>query len=249
MKTLTLKKGGLLETTEWVYDDEKEEGSYVTEPAGDFYPAYLNNVCELDDDVTLRDVFLLLDRDLDFYSILIGNWVDEIVREGLDTTPETCKDIDYLELCWWFTRSKHEGKVDFTGHLFPDFHGYGNWDECPGVEPGTKGNIGVSMTPSYKLLDLPLKLKKDTAILFEDLDFKWKTIQELNAHQETEYLSVNDCSYTLYHILYGIIWELSFHGGPKNRDDHAKVLKDCVDKIKEGDYESVPIDELLDEED
>lgn len=241
---LTIAKGGKLLQTEWVYDDEKEEGSYVTSELDDFAATgLLFEHCELADDITLRDIFLLLEKNLDFYQVVIRNWVEELVREGLDgpTVPDNESPyIDYLELYWHFEGSKFEGKRTLGGYSFPEFHGVSKalteeeLKDYPGFKAGDVINIAVDFTPTNKLMDLPVKLKKKPWIAEDDLDIDFKTADKqevLNSYWSTD--SYDDCIYTLGHILYGIIWELSFCGSPKDRDDKAEMLKERVESIKE----------------
>lgn len=239
MENLTLKKGGKLTKTEWVYDKEKECGEYVTTPINEPSFAYLNDTCVLDDDVTLRDVLLLLQKDITFYSIMLRNWVDELVDEGLNKTPEERGDIDYLELYWHLEKTTYKDKTSFSGHQFPGFHGWGDWDDAS-LASGIKGGIAVEMTPVNELVDLPLRLQHDVAINHTNLDAKWSSIEELQAQQD-EPVKIDECSYTLYHILYGIVWELSFCGSPKDRDEKLSELKDMIKDIKDGNIETSPV--------
>ena len=39
--------------------------------------------CDLQEGVTLKDIFLLVSKNADFWDSLLGNWYREIVTEGL----------------------------------------------------------------------------------------------------------------------------------------------------------------------
>lgn len=64
-----------------------------------------------------------------------------------------------------------------------------------------------------------LKLKINTA--FKINNEKYETITELNVYP------------TLFQVLYGLFWELSFFGDPKKRDSEAKALNETIERIKD----------------
>lgn len=229
---LIIKKGGIL------YDaDEKKD---IT----DDLPLRLFEYCELDNDVTLADIFLLINTHMDFCKLVIGNWVDEIVAEGLDNPTSKNKDIEYLELYWHFDVEYNKDIKTVAGFNFPGFGGVGFeakediYDgEMLTCKKGNRVNYAVEFTPTYELLDLPVKLQNKLYITH------WKKAGMEDVTWNTE-------TFTLGHILYGIIWELSYMGGPEDRDQQREELIDRVEEAKNGEaqgkkYDSV--DELLDD--
>lgn len=204
---------------------------------------YLMDNCVLGEDVTLRDVFLLLKQDIDTYKVIINGHVEKIVEEGLSgkkSEPiEGDCNIDFLELYW--NLEINEGKwPSFGGCQFPQFHAWGDWpnDEFGNHPPGTKGGIAVDFTPSYDLLDYPLKLRGDVNVCITE-DYKWKTAVNLNLPSP---------SYSLLNILYGVIWELGWHGSPEQRVEKSEELESTVKGIKDGTIKTVPIEVPLDDE-
>ena len=222
---LTIEKGGLLLKTEWKYDSEKENGEYITFRPKNPSFCYLMEECELADDIILKDILLLLNKELDFYSVLLGNWVDEIVAEGLKPPTESVFEIDYLELYWLLNKCTDEGIRSLDGHFFPALRGWGNYDNS-----GEKGGIAIGTLPVNSLAYLPLKLKKEAIIYHENLDAEWTTIEELKKQQDDPVV-IDKCPYSLLHILYGIVWELSFFGPPEVRNNKVKDLKELADKV------------------
>ena len=233
MGEITLLKGGVFTETQWVYDEESEVGSNVTTfLEKDEELTKLMDTCSLASDVTLRDVFLVLRRNLPVYRLLLGNWVEEFCEEAFTKPTDTTSDVDFLELYWMFEETIAEGKTSFGGYEFPGFHGWGDWEstEHNGLPPNTKGGIGVEYTPVNQLLDLPLRLKSESSITQSNYDVRWKTLKELDKKQRQP-IHIDECTYTLMHIIYGIIWELSFSGNPKDRDEKFKRLCEAANEV------------------
>jgi hypothetical protein len=243
MEKLEIRKGGRLVKTKWVYDEENKEGQYVGRDVTESAIRYLFDDCVLADDVTLRDVFLLLNTELKLFDIILGNWCEEIVNEGLTGPAQTERDseIEYLELYWVPSRNKFDGKNRMEGTTFPWFHGVGYvlTEEKEYHPAGSRINYGMSFTPVYKLIDLPLKLKKETEVWTQDYD--------AGLRADSKLMDTEEWPMTLGHILQGIIWELSFHGGPESRDKLGAELLQSVESIRSGKAETIPFSDLLDD--
>lgn len=231
---LIIKPGGLIEGKKW--EDRQYKPVDVTESA--LY--HLMSPCTLEEGVTLRDIFLILQRDIEIYQVIINNWVEEIVAEGLSgkQRPEEKGDctIDYLEL-YWNLEAESGKHSDFGGYIFPCFHGWGSWPEDTHTPAGTKGGIGVDFSPSYELIDLPLRLKDTAEVTFLE-NYKYK---------DAERREVAGPVYSLFHILYGIVWELSFMGSPDSRDNKRVELEETVRRIDSGEEKLIPLEEVMSE--
>lgn len=226
--SLTIKSGGQIVLSK--YDEPDKD---VTEYA----LSYLMEECVLDDDVTLRDIFLILQRDLSIYKMLIGNWVDEIVAEGLsgkpfEGDPEDCK-IDYLEL-YWEMAVKIGKKPSFSGYLFPQFHGWGTWTDkiFPNQPDDYKGGIAVGLTPTYELIDIPVKLRPTATV----------TISKNYRQKNDDIQEYVNPEYSLFQILYAIIWELSFFGKPESRDKKMSGFKETIQMIKDDNEKFIQVE-------
>jgi hypothetical protein len=77
---------------------------------------------------------------------------------------------------------------------------------------------GVSLSSSSTLIDLPLQLNT-TCDVYKD-------------YEMTPYLTLPNISYTLIEVIYGIIWELSFFGGPQERQEKKEELDSMVDDLE-----------------
>ena len=83
-----------------------------------------------------------------------------------------------------------------------------------------------------------MKLKKDVDIYRSDFT------KPANADWE-KLATLRNVNYTLGQVLYAILWELSWHGGPEDRDKLNKELKGMVDRINSGEEKTIPMEEVL----
>lgn len=208
----------------------------------DSAPRFLWESCRFAEGVTLRDLFTILRRDIDLYEVIFGNWVKEIVSEGLDNEPEE-SGLSHLCLSWVVTVNDHwdevaqqntEGKA-VSGYTFPDFHGIGETDIT----------YSVAFTPLYQMMDLEVKLDRNFVISDEAEFFRaHRKAGEYPQRGEFD-TTYQDSTFNLMQILYGIIWELSFFGGPTERDETAEDLKRRVEEVESGDAVTYSLDEVM----
>lgn len=153
---LIIKPGGELYRVDWVYDEEKDEGGYVeTKLDNHLHVTYLfYPTCELDG-VTLRDIFLLLDKNVTFYRVVFGNWLDEYIEEGL-SQGEECEEVEYLEL-YRIVEKWDDGTESYIA-----FTGVGN-----------DMNYGVSASPANEYADKPLRFGR-TYICDKSNEEEWQ---------------------------------------------------------------------------
>lgn len=181
--------------------------------------------CQIDEDVTLEDIFKIVDKNIDFWEFIIGNYCKEIINEGLlkkDKDYDT--NIHYLELYW--SAEEVCGKLEMPD--FMSFHGVGSKETnltselTPGINTKSElDNYAIEMTPTYELVKCEVIVNETFNIIeFEDSEVK------------TLYSSF--LSPTLFQIMYGIFWELSFFGSPQEKDNKAKELEEIVEGLKSG---------------
>ena|SRR5579862_3738450 len=212
MSELLLQKNGIL--LKKYYDETL--GKFNTQDITDISFRHLYDECTLENGVTLRDVFLLLQKNIEVYHAILGNWCDEIVNEGLSGGHDDLSDkanLDYLELCWNLTEDTDTNNI--MGYHFPEFHGIGKDNDGEGDH---QIPYAVDFTPTYKLIDLGLILNTRITIRPEFYNL-----------QSPIYHFVG--TFTLGQILYGIIWELSFCGSPTNRDIFKNEVEESAYKI------------------
>lgn len=271
---LHITREGRLIQTYWFYNDDetipkKERGKYLEKDVTDSAIRRLWDDCTLENGVTLKSIFTLLNSEIDLFDLVIGNWCKEIVTEGLTQPPAEYSGIydpdgiEYLELYWSLARSAlwNENKKAFDSDITElqgtkraNFHGIGyelkedklhdwkNEDGTDAVEWSKGGRIpwGMSFTAANAHINYPVKLAQKMII-----ERKQKTKDN---HLTQPPVAIFERSvYTLADILYGIIWELSFHGGPRERDEKSEELKESVDKIRDGSAKTVSWEEFLKE--
>jgi hypothetical protein len=185
----------------------------------------------LADDLVLRDIFLLVHKNMDFCADALGRWTEEITLEGLKKTrkkkkaePYSDASIEYLEVYWEIEASTFHQESSISG-LFPEFGGRGSWYRKIGAKKHKKqyGGICISLTPANQLAPYPLKLNRTVSVYRTNYD-------KLEFLQEPLFTGVG--SVTLLQILYAIYWELSFYGSPRQRRYKLRSLKKTLDGIK-----------------
>ena len=207
---LIIKKGGLL-----IEKDENGKERDVTHEAC----RSLFDTCELEDNLTLRDIFLLLNKDLKFYDLVFASWTEEIVTEGLTRVSNADdREIEYLELKKYGEFDIWEDRKEFNGFDLPSFHGVGK--DTDGIEIG----YAIELQPVSEIIDLPIKLNKEVKVY--EVDYRDK-----KNYPRKEY-NFGECSFTLSQILYGIMWELSFFGSPENRDKMSSEILNRAEEAK-----------------
>jgi hypothetical protein len=112
--------------------------------------------------------------------------------------------------------------LDFhgVGHLLCEDFDYGNGNIYPA---GTRIHFSVSTTPLRELLGIPIRVNPSISICENDLSAK-KYGHEL---EEIQLMGVN-----LGQVLHGILWELSWHGGPETQSQFVDELSARVEDIK-----------------
>lgn len=212
---LIIKKGGIL------FNQESKEIEYTT-------AARLFESCSLDKDITLKDIFTLIEKEIDIYKIVLNNWIDEYIEESKKPTKEIEKDIEYLELHWGIEEYTYEKNTELCNADFPDFRGKGFIAKNDEYEDGRlylkKGNrthYAIEFSPVNELMHLPVKL--NNKLYIQKSNYDTKTYNKSIEMERT---------FTLGQILHGIVFELSFTGSPKDRDDKKEDILKTVDEIK-----------------
>lgn len=227
MNEVRIQKGGKLIEFDWNGDKQK----YIKKDITKLAIAFLFNPCSFEKGSTLRDVFLLLDTNLKMFHVILGNWCDTVVKEGLKPLPKNYKEteIEYIELSY-NKQLEVENKVKkLDGMGFPELHGIGfvqktnryalksqgAYLEC---KAGKRMSFSIALSPPNELSLLPIKLNK-TFKIFND----FKCIEKYEDNQ-----------FTLGQILYGIFWELTFYGPPKKSSKVREDLIKTAAKIRSG---------------
>jgi len=198
---LLIKPGGKLLFLSGGFSKEK-----IEKDATDSITKLLPMQCRVDPEATFKDILLLVQSKIDFFDELIGLYCREFVKEGLS------QDIPrepgtYLELYWRADNSM--GVVE--GLDYPSVH------EVIGEERDS--SRALSFVPSYQFSPLPVRLNHEAKL------YQWVSGKEAGSppklHCEEHTLTLG---FTLFQILYGIFWEMSFFSHPSNREQKAAEI-------------------------
>jgi len=145
MYDLQLKRGGALVSQEWNSDAAK---FIEKEVSADELIFHFNDVVCLATGVTLKDIFLLISKAVEIFSIVTGcPFLDELVAEALSKVEAGEKGIVALEL----KRIAVVHDMELFFHF--DFHGLGE-----------KDTYAIEFTPINELTTYPLILNEDIAL-------------------------------------------------------------------------------------
>lgn len=181
---------------------------------------HINHECEIEKGVTLLNIMDVVASDeiltkvLAIYSDV--NRIEEFHKE-VNKPCKKDKSEEYIEIY-------RTGQI-FKNELmsWTEMSGVNTKEKCDRCEdknyPDHKHYISYDYTPLYKIAKLPVKLNKQYIV--RDLDSDKVVI---NVQQNL----------TLIEILHAIYYDMSFHGGPKDRDKFCnKAVKESAKAIKE----------------
>jgi len=227
--------------------------------------------CELDEDVTLRDIMLLLNTNLQSFNLIIGNYCKEFVElainhkfdPSLETAEQHQDKVDYVELYWsmeidekkdyptfymaqsiqnkrmWqslsqsdvnnpeimkkYTKLKtyiNKDEVKINGYLQPSLHAVSFESKIDIFGDFWTGGRRVGSRINYDMMALtyndmfmrPIRLRSTIDV-------------DIRKNHNKSIITATDASFKLGDILYGILWELSWHGNPKKRSKRVKEIK------------------------
>lgn len=244
LKTLFFTAGSALIRLESHPGEDRADPVDVTDSAIEllFVPV------ELDPDLTLGDIFRLLDRSESLRRVFRQDFASELCAEarkgplpptrGID--PPEVKGIEYLELyrawrldtsesCYWGTQHLH---LHGIGHVLdvdlPDY--------C--TRAGERIQWSISLTPLREMLSLRLCVRETFDVREEDIDAK---------AYGSRIASAKCREVTLGQVIHGVLWELSFHGAPKNQEKVREELREQKAEIDAGTADLVSSHGVFDE--
>jgi len=245
MDKLTLKKGGKLVKT--FYDEKSEKWAEEDMSQAMFVsPRWLYEIgFYVDNDVTLRDVFQYMNNNPTYWEMLLGNWAEEFIAEGLEPPKESKNPhIHYVEMYWSCETSHEDDVVHVVWSKFMDMHMPGVWgkDEPEiGAKKDDPTNWSVMFSSASDLAQYPIRINTEFKIYKDICECKdLKKEQDVLFHADVRQPS-------LFEFLYGIIWELSFCGPPADRDKESEQLHQTYQDLKDGKLETIPFDEVFNE--
>lgn len=224
LKNFRISKGGRLLGDKWNPEERSwEENKDFTEQ----YLVRLDEECLIEEGVILKDVLQLLEN-INAYPILSpmltnGPWLADIVQEGMGVAKEQAH-VDEIRLRWGISIEEDDDGPEINACIYAS--GYSDKDD-------ERWAIGYS--PINTLAQCRISLEYKTQIIDErNFDPKNYPVVILEANKK----------FTLKDILFGLFWELSFHGGPKDRDKVVHELEETIERIRSGEEETIPWEDI-----
>ena len=216
------------------WDGDKQEYVPDTDPHPHGNIVNLRSRCEIEDGVTLLEIFRAVDDDpllMDFIGCY--SWcsaIKEFHDQALLPPPEPKEgDVKMVALEVQAYGEFHRSYKDKHGP--PVFNGI--WWDFTGL--GSDGiNYSVSYSPMNELADVPVRIKP--------------CITFTKDHLPEEMLPPATITISLLEFLDAIYFDISFHGGPKENKEFLEKLHGMVTEIEEGKATLVPFN-FHDEED
>lgn len=216
---LQLCKGGQLKSMEW------EENNYVEKIIDpEDFVFYINESVCLEKNVTLKDLFRLINSDVEYFSIITSCPVlSEMMEEGLseeEADNEFC-EISFLELqrVCYLEEEDADLKKYLSSHM--EFSGVNNEEK-----------YAVELLPLSLLSKFPLFLNEEVSLFYYN-----------NKTQEQETMYNYFQKFTLQELVNGIIEELSF-SGPEQKVEIMEKIKNSIDQLDRGEVETFSLEEI-----
>lgn len=213
----------------------------------------LRSRCELEDGVTLGDIFKAVDADPKLMEFIAHySWcgpIKEFHEEAKLPRPEVKEATDFVKdensgMMVPANEGESDPIVELTVESYAEFHkNYKDKNGPPSFEgvwwhfggTGKSGtNYSVSYTPMNEIAHVPVIIKP---LVHFNKDFL-----------PMESLPPAEITISLLDFLDAIYFDISFHGGPKDNRAFVEELKGMMEEIDNGTAKLVPF-EFHDEED
>lgn len=222
---ITLRKDG-------IYRCDHHEDSAGKIKVHSFLP-YLNEVIEVNEDVTFEDFFEHIMRQKGKYSSVfashLGNyklkqWEEEWNRIPIVDNFNDDYEMTAVGIYWHGESWNYEGEDKIT--ICPEFHGMG-------IDIKSEKEIGlaVEFTPINKLKSYPFKLDA--------------RLNVYSLQKDSKILLSGKKDFTVYEVVSTMLYEISFTGAPEQRDARMSKLKQQVEDIKSGKAKTIPAEEVF----
>ena len=198
---------------------------------------FLNEVIEIEKDVTLGDIFNYIEKDKELFDIVFSShlghhpiqlYIDDINKECPKDDEE---DLDYIELRWFYEHSEYNNKkYKDEIKVFVDVSAIGDFEDQEGFyeegeEKPKKTGYSIEFIQLRKMKNLPVKINKQLDIYKRNKFGPGKNNEDLIATGE-KYFSV-------YDFFGELLYELSFVGDPEKRDEFSCEIDDISEKMYE----------------
>ena len=211
---LRISKGGNLYYRHY----ENNRWKNVTENLSGFLTLNPNNVCDIDEDATLNDIFKLIKKNRDMLINILHPRLDDFLNEIRKRSTNSCNDCDYLEIYWgpildnWSDNKEPDILYDGSHiHLVKDIK------EPTGDPDEDFSYYGIMYAQLNDLKHFPVKLNKTYNI--QRFGKKKKLVKATK-------------EFYLMEILSCMIWDFTWFGGPDGRKKHLKELDKSIEELQ-----------------
>lgn len=231
---ITLTKNKILYNSESFKNNENSKEVHSIIP-------HLSEMVKIEDNFTLYDFFMMLEKDKNLISVLFSSYMSGVVLDPFieevkkDCLEEGKEEIHYLECSW--SIDQFDYKEFYKKHkkekpIFPDenlrepseedeneisigvnFCGIGEFN-------GVNDGYGIEFTPLYRLKHLPLKLNTKFE-MFKPNQFDGKPVAK------------GYMDFTLFEVISEILSEITFRGSPENRDEEWEIISEDYQEMKD----------------
>lgn len=240
---LILGPGGTLTWRDIHRQDSKRP---VARDVAEHAEAFLFEPVSLHPDLTLGDVFKLLDKCLTLQQVFRRSWAVQLCEEARkgplpqrrDGDPVEVAGIEYLELFWSWALDTSSNTYRSVHGL--DLHGVGRalMVDAPTYQAkaGDRIKWSVSLTPVRELLELPLRLRDELTITEDDIDAK----------AYSDVVAGGRCTEVLLgQVIGGVLGEIGFHGGPDEQLEFKEELDRRSAEAAADPSTLIPADDVL----
>ena len=200
-------------------------------------PKYIGEPLEIEDGVTFKRVFDLLISNRNIFNIIFHSFtrgfnIDLYLEDYLKESKEPKEPTSNIEYCEVYRIYEHmifdDGEVDHE--YYYGFHGVG--------KPTENGiiNYSFSFTSLSEIKYLPIKTNNLLDIIIDT----GVNILDENVSIDDKYKSIHKAQIpiTLFNFIGAILFEITFLGTPKNKDEKLNNLNDTTERIKSGKEET-----------
>ncbi len=218
---ILLKKNGK------IFYSREYERKKISVPS--FLP-FMNEPLEIEEGATFKTFFNHIMREKEKYSEFfashLGHYDLKVFDEEWQKPYVKEKDdgMEFLEIYWHVDYDREDNIINEQ----PALHGRG-YAAKDGVTA-----YAIDFTPLNKLKKYPLKL--NTEYIIEEYMRRKPRSRKIFAGKK---------SFTVYDVIDAVLYEITFYGGPQQRNEQLEELKRRVDEVERGEAKLIPMEEMF----
>lgn len=186
---------------------------------------YLSDYVELGESVTFKRLFEIISYNVDkfnqiFFSTLGGYKLEPFLQE-IENNPTEKIESDYLEIYWY--SDKYDNEISILTSL----HGLSNKED-------DDNSYALDFVSLNNLKNCIVKINKEVSII----EYTNEEIKTIELGEKTP---------TLFELFNAILYEITFHGGPQDKQERFESLEESVKEIDLENSKTYSLEEMMDE--